>query len=154
MRELTQVGVAQGLEETLLARVSDKMLRFDGELTRDNARHRLETFYLCCAHRSPLTGRLGGFLRGGGRSLGVGGGLGGRFNFWPRDFFAFSDGVGPRASGFFIAMRALLPFHYGCAAACGRFCLATILFFYGAKISNSRGGCHRRRRALPNMDAG
>ena len=53
---------------------------------------------------SPLTGGRGA-RRGGGRLSGVGGGFGGRFNFWPSDFLAFSDGLGPRASGFFMDNR-------------------------------------------------
>jgi len=41
--------------------------------------------------------------RGDSKSLGEGGGFCGRFNFWPRDFLAFSEGLGPRTSGFFMA---------------------------------------------------
>lgn len=48
-------------------------------------------------------GRLCGFRRGNGRSLGDGGGFGGRFSFSPNDCFALEEGEGPRTSGFFIA---------------------------------------------------
>ncbi|MBA3832633.1 MAG: hypothetical protein H0X34_12230 [Chthoniobacterales bacterium] len=63
--------------------------------------------------RSPLIGRLGGALRLNGNSLGEGGGLGGRLSFAPSDFFAFSDGEGPRTSGFFMAMGSLGSLDYG-----------------------------------------
>ncbi|MEO8439389.1 MAG: hypothetical protein ABI540_04120 [Spartobacteria bacterium] len=55
-----------------------------------------------------MIGRFAGARRGNGTSLGEGGGFGGRFSFWPSDFLALAEGLGPRTFGFFMAMD--LPF--------------------------------------------
>jgi len=106
-RELAQLVLAQPVEESHLAWVGNEMLRLLRKLLRDHSRHRLESLEQLFVHLrtsgSPSTRRLGGVLRSAGKSLGVGGGLSGRFSFGPSAFLAFSAGVGPRADGFFIA---------------------------------------------------
>lgn len=50
------------------------------------------------------------------KSFGGGGGFWGRFNFWPSDFLAFSEGLGPRTSGFFMARLPNLRLSYRAAS--------------------------------------
>lgn len=122
VRESAQRVVTHGVEKFQLGGMRDKVLWSTRKLLRDDTSHRLErsggTIF---AHNlSPLTGRLAGARRGGGRLSGVGGGFGGRFNFWPSALCAFSDGLGPRASGFF--MENYYPtFPYGWRQSGGRF---------------------------------
>jgi hypothetical protein len=101
------------------------------KLLGNDASHRLEQGGAIFVHKtdqSPLMGRLGGGRRGGGRSSGVGGGLGGRFSFSPSAFLAFSAGVGPRASGFFMRESEVLLLCYGWDDSAGRFRIGLILW--------------------------
>jgi len=102
--ELSQFILIQGAEKFQLRRMGDEVLGTDGQSLGDDTRHRLQRRITGGFHGSPLIVRCGGERRGGGRWFGVGGGLGGRFNFLPSAFFAFSDGLGPRSSGFFTGM--------------------------------------------------
>ena len=124
VREITQRIVADGVEKFQLGGMRDKVFGSVRELLRDDAGHRFEgsggMVFLHKLGRSPSLGRLGGDRRGGGRLSGVGGGFGGRFNFWPSAFRAFSDGLGPRASGFFMNYNDS-SFLYGWSDGGGRF---------------------------------
>lgn len=122
--EPAQRFVADRVEKFQLAGMGDKVFGVDREGTRDKAGHRPERddclIFLHGRIHSPLTGRLGGERRGGGRLSGVGGGFGGRFNLWPSAFRDFSDGLGPRASGFFM-YNSDSSFLYGRCDGNGRF---------------------------------
>ena len=105
VREAAEGVVADRLEKFQLSWMRNKVFGSARKLLCDDANHGLKWGAMFLVHgmtQSPLIGRLGGRRRGGGRSFGVGGGLGGRFNFWPSALRAFSDGLGPRASGFFM----------------------------------------------------
>lgn len=116
VRETAQRVVTDGVEKFQLGGMRDKVLRSARKLLRDDTGHRLERSggMIVDHDLSPLIGRLAGDRRGGGRLSGVGGGFGGRFNFWPSALCAFFDGLGPRASGFF--MKNNLP-HFPTAGA-------------------------------------
>lgn len=104
VREITQHIVTHGVEKFQLGGMRDKVLRSARKLLLDDTGHRLKRSggKIFGHNLTPLTGRLAGARRGGGRLSGVGDGFGGRFNFWPSALCAFSDGLGPRASGFFM----------------------------------------------------
>ena len=78
---------------------------------------------------SPLIRSLGGAFLPAGKSLGVGGGFGGRLRLAPSAFRAFSDGAGLWASGFFISIFFdLTQFHYGWRIVSGRYALLDCKF--------------------------
>src|SRR5262245_39099384 len=86
--------------------MSNKMFRPSREPLRDDPGHGLELHKEPFLHgrtaELPLVEERAG-PRGDSKSFGEGGGFCGRFNFWPSDFLAFSEGLGPRTSGFFMA---------------------------------------------------
>jgi hypothetical protein len=105
-REFAQFLVRKRLKQPQFAWVSDEMFRLFCEPFRDYSRHRLQLMKAVFVHlrtgRSILGRSVGDAFFASSMSLGEGGGLDGRLSFSPSAFFAFSDGVGPRASGFFI----------------------------------------------------